>query len=147
MGYYHIELSPESKKLCTIVLPFGKFEYQRLPMGLSNSPDIFQERMMEIMQELDFVRAYIDDLLCISCDSFEDHMEKLEEIFIRIQKAGLKINANKSVFARPELEYLGYWITRRGIQPVAKKVQAIQNIAEPKNKKELRRFIGLVNYY
>ena len=147
MGYYHIELSPESKKLCTIVLPFGKFEYQRLPMGLSNSPDIFQERMMEIMRDLDYVRAYIDDLLCISCDSFEDHMEKLEQIFIRIQKAGLKINANKSFFARPELEYLGYWITRRGIQPVAKKVQAIQNIAEPKNKKELRRFIGLVNYY
>ena len=56
-------------------------------------------------------------------------MEKLEEIFIRIQKAGLRINANKSFFARPELEYLGYWITRRGIQPIAKKVQAIQNIA------------------
>ena len=39
MGYYHIELSPASKRLCTIVLPFGKFEYQRLPMGLCNSPD------------------------------------------------------------------------------------------------------------
>ena len=100
---------------------------------------------MEIMRDLDYVRAYIDDLLCISCDSFEDHMEKLEQIFTRIQKAGLKINANKSFFARPELEYLGYWTTRRGIQPVAKKVQAIQNIAEPKNKKELRRFIGMVN--
>ena len=46
MGYYHIELSPDSKKLCTIVLPFGKFEYQRLPMGLSNSPDIFQEQLI-----------------------------------------------------------------------------------------------------
>ena len=44
MGYYHIELCPESKKLCTIVLPWGKFEYQKLPMGLCNSPDIFQEK-------------------------------------------------------------------------------------------------------
>lgn len=49
MGYYHIELSPDAKKLCTIVLPFGKFEYQRLPMGLCNSPDIFQEKMSNLM--------------------------------------------------------------------------------------------------
>ena len=48
MGYYHLELSPQSKELCTIVLPFGKFEYQRIPMGLCNSPDIFQEKMNEL---------------------------------------------------------------------------------------------------
>jgi hypothetical protein len=41
MGYYHIELSPRSRELCTIVLPWGKYEYQRLPMGLCNSPYIF----------------------------------------------------------------------------------------------------------
>ena len=54
MGYYHdIELSSASKRLCTIVLPFGKFEYQRLPMGLCNSPDsIFQEKMSELMNDL-----------------------------------------------------------------------------------------------
>ena len=56
MGYYHIELSPDSKKLCTIVLPWGKYEYQRLPMGLCNSPDIFQERMSTLMEGLEFVR-------------------------------------------------------------------------------------------
>ena len=64
-----------------------------------------------------------------------------------MREAGLKVNANKSFFARGELEYLGYWITREGIQPVTKKIDAIHNIAPPKNKKELRRFIGLVNYY
>ena len=45
MGYYHIELCTESKRLCTIVLPWGKYEYQKLQMGLCNSPDIFQEKM------------------------------------------------------------------------------------------------------
>jgi len=44
MGYYHIELNPASRQLCTIVLPWGKYEYQRLPMGLCNSPDIFKRR-------------------------------------------------------------------------------------------------------
>ena len=53
MGYYHIELTPYSKKLCTIVLPWGKYEYQRLPMGLCNSPDIFQENMSGLMQGLE----------------------------------------------------------------------------------------------
>ena len=147
MGYYHIELNPDSKKYCTIVLPFGKYEYQRLPMGLCNSPDIFQEKVSELMEGLEFVRAYIDDVLITTSHSFQDHLEKLEEVFRRLKKAGLKVNAKKSFFARGELEYLGYWITRDGIQPVAKKVDAILNIAEPKTKRELRKFIGIVNYY
>ena len=147
MGYYHLELSPESKRLCTIVLPFGKYEYQRIPMGLCNSPDIFQEKMNELFEGLDFVRAYIDDLLCLTKGTFEDHLEKLERVFVRLQQAGLKVNAKKSFFAKHELEYLGYWITREGIQPVAKKVEAMLKIAEPKTRKQLRSFIGVVNYY
>ena len=147
MGYYHLELSADAKELCTIVLPFGKFEYQRTPMGLCNSPDIFQEKMNELFEGLDFVRAYIDDLLCLTTSTLDDHLEKLERIFIRLRKAGLKVNAKKSFFARSELEYLGYWITREGIQPVTKKVDALLRIAEPKNRKELRQFIGIINYY
>ena len=53
MGYYHIRLDSESSKLCTIVLPWGKYEYLRLPMGLCNSPDIFQEKMAELMEGLE----------------------------------------------------------------------------------------------
>jgi transposase InsO family protein len=147
MGYYHIELSPYSRELCTIVLPFGKYEYQRLPMGLCNSPDIFQEKMSELMQGLEFVRTYIDDLLCLTKGTFEDHLEKIELVFKRLQAAGLRVNATKSFFARPELEYLGYWITRDGIQPVKEKVAAIMKLDEPKTRKELRSFIGIVNYY
>ena len=103
MGYYHIELNPDSKKLCTIVLPFGKYEYQRLPMGLCNSPDIFQEKMSELMEGLEFVRAYIDDLLCITNGDFGDHLEKLELVFQRLQKAGLKVNAKKSFFGKHDV--------------------------------------------
>ena len=138
MGYYHIELSPDSKKYCTIVLPWGKYEYQRLPMGLCCSPDIFQEKMSELMQSLEFVRVYIDDLLCITTSTYKDHLTKLEEVFRQIQSAGLKVNVGKSFFACSELEYLGFWVTRNGIQPLPKKVNAILAIAPPKNQRQLR---------
>jgi hypothetical protein len=137
MGYYHIELDMSSKALCTIVLPWGKSEYQRLPMGLCNSPDIFQEKMTSLMAGLEFVRAYIDDLLCITKGDWDDHLEKLEEVFRRLQSAGLKVNAKKSFFGQFELKYLGYWITRKGIQPTQKKVEAIQALKPPKTRKEL----------
>ena len=147
MGYYHIELTPFSKSLCTIVLPYGKYEYQRLPMGLCNSPDIFQEKMSNLVDDLEYCRAYIDDLLVITRGSWELHLEHLQQVFTRLQQAGLKVNAKKSFFGKSELEYLGYWITRQGIQPLPKKVTAILQIAAPKTKRELRRFIGMVNYY
>jgi len=132
--------------MCTIVLPW-KYEYQKLPMGLSNSPDIFQEKMSSLMQDLEFVHVYIDDLLVLSKGSYEEHLAQLEIVFNKLQAAGLKVNAVKSSFAAVELEYLGYWITRDGIQPLQKKVEAIKKLAPPKNKKQLRRFIGIINYY
>ena len=147
MGYHNILLDSASSKLCTIVLPWGKYEYLRLPMGLCNAPDIFQERMAELMQDFEFVRTYIDDLLILSNGSYADHLQKVEQVLARLQEAGLKINIQKSAFCRQECEYLGYWITRNGIKPLSKKVEAINNIAIPTTKKQLRSFIGMVNYY
>ena len=136
MGYYHIDLCASSREMCTIALPFGKCECQRLPMGLCNSPDIFQEKMSELFDGLDFVRAHIDDLLILTKGTHEDHLEKLEQDFFKLRKAGLKVNAQKSFFARGKLEYLGYWITRTGIQPMKNKVEAIMKITEPANRKQ-----------
>ncbi len=81
MGFYHIELSLFSKCLCTIVMPFGKYKYQCLPMGLCNSPDIFQEGMYEIFLDLECVHVYIDDLLVTSCSTFKEHVQSLELVF------------------------------------------------------------------
>ena len=116
-------------------------------MGLCNSPDIFQETMSTLLGDLEYVRAYIDDLLITTKSNWEDHLHQVEIVFHRIQEAGLKINAKKSFFGRDELEYLGYWISRKGIQPIAKKVEAIKNLVAPKTRRELRRFIGMINYY
>src|SRR5210317_1750829 len=149
MGYYHIELTPNASRLCTIVFPWGKYEYTRLPMGLCNSPDIFQEKVNELFWELEYVRAYIDDILVLLSKKgeFDEHINQLEAVFTKLLEAGLKVNMTKSFFCKEELEYLGYWITRDGAQPSPKKVEAILNIAPPTTRKQLRRFIGMVNYY
>ena len=116
-------------------------------MGLCNSPDIFQEHMSTLFGDLEYIRTYLDDLLCLTKEDWDDHLEKVEEILKRLQKAGLKVNAKKSFFGRSQLEYLGYIVTRDSIQPTPKKVAAINAIQIPKNRKELRRFIGMINYY
>ena len=70
------------------------------------------------MEGLDFVQTYIDDLLCITKGSFDEHLEKLEWVLARLKQAGLKVNAKKLFFAREQVEYLGYWMSQDGIQPV-----------------------------
>jgi hypothetical protein len=81
--------------------------------------------MLELIESLEYVRAYLDDLLCISKLSLEYHLEKLEEVLWRLRNAGLKVNAAKSTFCTLEIEYLGYVLTRDGIKPQCNKVQAI----------------------
>ena len=88
MAYYHIKLCHQSKRLCPIILPGGKYEYQKLPMGLCNSPDIFQEKMNELFSSLEYVRTYIDDLLIVSNESFEDHLNKIDKVYKILLKAG-----------------------------------------------------------
>jgi hypothetical protein len=93
MGYYTIKLDPDASKICTLIFPWGKYSYKRLPMDIAGSPDIFQGKMLELMETLEYVRAYLDDLLCISKLSLEDHLEKLEEVLRGLRDAGIKVNA------------------------------------------------------
>ncbi len=89
MGYYTIRLDPYASRIGTIIFPWGKYSHKRLPMGIAGSPDIFQSKMSELMEDLEFVQAYLDDLLCISRSSLEDHLEKLEEVLRCLCNAGL----------------------------------------------------------
>ena len=147
MGYYTIRLDADSQKICTIILPWGKYSYKRLPMGICCSPDIFQEKMSSLMEDLQYVRTYIDDLLVLTRSSFTDHLEKLEPVLEKLQKAGLRVNLTKTTLCAEEIEYLGYMLTRDGIKPMPNKVDAILNLARPTNVKQLRRVLGIVQYY
>ncbi len=147
MGYYHIPLDEESQQLCSFVMPWGKYRYKRLPMGIKVAVDVFQEVMTELFSDLDYVRVYLDDILIVDNGSLEDHMHKVSICLGRLEKAGFKANVRKSLFAVEELEYLGFWLTRTGIQPQPKKVEAISRLTPPKTTKQLRRFLGMVNFY
>ena len=96
------------------------------------------------MATLEYVRAYIDDLLIITKGSHDDHQDKLEQVFIQLRDTGLNINAAKLL---QEAEYLGNILTRGGITPQPKKVQAILALNLPNKVKELQQFLGMVQYY
>jgi hypothetical protein len=73
MGYYHIPLDVEAQKLCTTILPWGKYQYKRLPMGVKTSPDIFQRIIYELIGDIPNIQVYLDDILITSNGTFEEH--------------------------------------------------------------------------
>jgi hypothetical protein len=72
-------------------------------MGIPGSPHIFQSKMSELIEDLEYVQAYLDDLLCISRSSLEDHLEKHEEVLRRLCNLGLKVNVEKLAFCTLEI--------------------------------------------
>jgi hypothetical protein len=66
MGYYHIPLDLEAQKLCTTILPWVKYQYKRLPMGVRTNPDIFQKIMYELLGYIPNIQVYLDDIIITS---------------------------------------------------------------------------------
>ena len=96
LGFYSISLDEESKKIYSTILPWGKYSYQRMPMGVSCALSMFQLIMIEILRDLDKL-TNIEDVLTIQRDSqsTEDHLIQVEQVLERIQSAGFKTNLRK----------------------------------------------------
>jgi hypothetical protein len=146
MGYYTIRLDPTASEMCTIIFPWVKYSYKRLPMGFGGSADIFHAQIMDLVASLEFIQAYMNNLLIITREILDKHLQKMETVLTRLRDARLKVNAAKSLFCAHEIEYLGYILTRDGIKPQPKKVQAILALNLPTNVKELRHFLGMAQY-
>ncbi|GFH61176.1 hypothetical protein CTEN210_17652 [Chaetoceros tenuissimus] len=147
LGYHHIRLTEKAQELCTITTPYGQYSYTRLPMGLATAPSIFQDKIHELLEDLTFTRAYIDDILIISFKDATDHIQKLHVVLTRLRIAGIKIKKEKVQLLKSEMIYLGYKITTKGIAPDPTKVKAILNLARPKTTRQVKRFIGMIQYY
>jgi hypothetical protein len=97
-------LDPDASKICTIIFPWGKYSYKQLLMSIAGSPDIFQSKMSELMEYLEYVQAYLDDIICISMKSLEDHLEKLDKVLRQLCNVGLKVNTENSTFCALAIE-------------------------------------------
>ena len=130
-------------------MPWGKDAYQRLPMGVTCAPDIFQLIMMDMLGDLDYVLVYIDDILIIlrEGESEADHLEKVETVLHRLQNKGFQANLQKSFFMQKEVKYLEFFLTNKGIRPQPKKVEAMDRMQAPKNAWQLKQFLAMVNFY
>jgi hypothetical protein len=104
MGYYHIPLDLEAHKLCTTILPLGKYQYKRLPMGVKTSPDIFQRIMYELLGDIPNIQVYLDDILITSNGTFEEHAAIMEQVLDRLQKANFRANLRKCYFGESKID-------------------------------------------
>ena len=98
MGYYTIRISPAIQDMTTIVTEFWEFKYNSHPMGMCALGDIFQDKVDELLGDIDGVKTYIDNILVLSKDSFENHIDQLIIIFVRLCAAGLKFDVPKCSF-------------------------------------------------
>ena len=147
MCFHTFKLDEFSSNLCVITTPFGKFRYRRLPMGVKQSPDFCQELMEEVLADFrDHVEVYIDDIGVFS-DSWEEHVEILNKVLQRLQDKNFSITPHKCEWAMQETDFLGHWLTPTGLRPWKKKISAILALSPPRTMKELRSFIGMVNFY
>ena len=122
MGCYNIRLSPSSQIMTMIVTEFGKFIYNRPPMGMCALGYIFQYKVEELLSDIEGVKNYMNGILVLSKDNFENHISQLRIILRTLRAAGLKVNAHKCSFGLNEIPFLGYVITRKDIKSNPKKV-------------------------
>ncbi|UYV82733.1 hypothetical protein LAZ67_22000691 [Cordylochernes scorpioides] len=129
-----------------VITPFGLFEFEVMSFGLCGAPATFQRFINEVLWGLDFVFPYLDYIL-VASKSEEEHKSHLRAVFSRLDQYRPRINQAKTVLNVNNIEFLGYWITPEGIRPTESKVQARVDYKKPETVQDLRRFLGMLNFY
>ena len=147
-GYFQVTVHPDSIPLTAFRVPWGLFEFLRLPQGLVNSPSTFQRVMKYVFGDLNMSQLflYLDDIL-VFASSTEEHHERLGEVFHRLIQAGLKLNTKKCHLFRDELTYLGHIVSGQGVSVDPGKVNKVLQWPVPSTRGELASFLGLASYY
>ena len=147
-AYYQVGMAEEIQDVTAFSTRQGQFCFNRLPFGLATAPATFQRMMHTMLEGILFkgVVVYLDDILVYGKDR-EEHNARLEEVFKRIQLAGLRINPGKCDIYREELTFLGHTVSANGIKTNDKKIKEIKEAEIPICAKQLRSFLGMTNYY
>ncbi|KAK3522991.1 hypothetical protein QTP86_010489 [Hemibagrus guttatus] len=123
----------------------GHYEYRVMPFGLTNTSAVFQALINEVFQDLlgKWVIAYIDDILVYST-TMEEHVCHVGEVLSRLQRHHLYVKPEKCEFHRTTVTFLGYVISRQGVEMDAVKVQAVTEWSSPTT---VQCFLGFANFY
>ena len=148
-AYWQVEVEEEDKhKTAFSVGPLGFYEWNRMGFGLTNSPAKFQRLMERCMGDMHLQECliFLDDILIFS-STFEEHLERMESVFKRLDQHNLKLKPSKCEFFKKSVTYLGHLISDQGISTDPKKVQAVKEWPVPHNVKTLRQWLGFTSYY
>ena len=145
-AFHQIVIDPRDRYKTCVTTPWGLFNFKRLSMGLSNSAQSFQRLVDTVLQDMDNIFCYLDDILLFS-SSMSDHLKTMEELLSRLAKAGLTLALPKCEFGQESLDFLGYTVDRNGIRPIQKKIAAIEKYPTPTSQKQVLAFLGCLNYY
>ena len=147
-GFWQVEMSPEDREKTAFITHRGLYEFNVMPFGLCNAPSTFQRLMNQVLRKFlgKFTAVYLDDIIIYS-NTFEQHLDHLNQVFAAIRQACLKIKLRKCFFCFPNIAFLGHIVGRNGIAVDPKKVEKIEQFPIPTNLRELRSALGLFSYY
>ena len=147
-GYHQMGLDADAQELSAIATHIGLFEWTVTPFGLGGAPSAFSRNMAVMLSGMTYrnCMSFIDDVLIYS-RTFEDHLEDLAEFFERLRKWLVSLKPTKCSFFAQSATYLGFTLSRDGLEPVAAKVQAINGIPAPTTLTQLRSFVQMVKFY
>ncbi|CAB0034472.1 unnamed protein product [Trichogramma brassicae] len=145
-AFNQIPMAPEDIEKTAVISPVGLFEFLFMPFGLRNASQTFQRYVNQALGDLDFVFIYIDDVL-IASNTREQHETHLKVVLDRLLQHNLRLNLAKCVFGQEKVVFLSHVVNAKGFSPLPDKLKDVQNFPQPCNIDELRRFLGLINFY
>lgn len=145
-AFFHVELDVKSRHLTNFFAGNGMYRFKRLPFGLTNSPDIFQEILQTIvLAGCKGVRNYLDDVLVFGITK-QEHDENLKAVLERLHEHNVCINESKSVFGQQTVKFLGFEMSEEGLKVEEDKLRAIREFRRPETQQEVKSFLGLMNF-
>ena len=147
-GYNQVPMVERDIPKTAFCTPFGLFEFNRMAFGLCNAPGTFQRLMERMFGDCRYqsVLLYLDDIIVFST-TVQQHLERLGEVFSRLQKQGLKVKVSKCSFFQHQVSYLGHVVSREGVSTDPAKIEVVREWRRPGHLAELRSFLGFASYY